>query len=134
MIIDNRPGSGGGAGPVGPTGPKGDKGDPGVAGPQGATGPQGLKGDTGNPGAAGAPGAVGPQGIQGPQGPSSSSYVHAQSAASDTWVVNHNLGFMPSVELFNSGSVVFEGSIIHTDVNQFTVYLSTAISGIARCN
>ena len=74
---------------------------------------------------------TGPQGLPGLSG---SVYEHIQVLASSSWVVNHNLGFRPNVALLTSGGVTFLGEINHSSVNQFTVSINTAISGIARCN
>lgn len=72
-------------------------------------------------------------GVQGPAGPGSNAgYNHVQGSASNTWTINHNLGYRPSVELFTTGGVEFEAEVIHTTVNQCIVYLATAIAGSAR--
>jgi hypothetical protein len=62
----------------------------------------------------------------------SAAYVHDQASASDTWTINHNLGYRPSVELFDAGSNEFDGEISHPTVNQVVVSLTTAVSGFAR--
>lgn len=79
---------------------------------------------------------VNKEGIQGPAGADASTfvYLHTQSSASATWTINHNLGFRPGIELFNSAGSVFIGEILHTSINQAIVYLNTSISGSARCN
>lgn len=70
--------------------------------------------------------------VPGLQGPAGSGYIHTQGSASDTWTINHNLGFRPNVELFTAGGVEFEAEVIHTTLNQCIVYLATAIAGSAR--
>ena len=60
------------------------------------------------------------------------SYTHAQSAASDQWVITHNLGFKPNVTTFDSAGDIVEGHIIHNSVNQLTLQLSAAMSGTAQ--
>ena len=62
----------------------------------------------------------------------SAAYVHDQVAASSTWTINHNLGYRPSVELFDAGSQEFDGEVSHPTVNQTVVNLTTAVSGFAR--
>jgi hypothetical protein len=62
------------------------------------------------------------------------SYVHTQSSASSVWTINHNLGFIPSTELFSSGSVEIDGDVEHVSVNQTVVTFLTPISGFARLN
>lgn len=59
-------------------------------------------------------------------------FVYTQAAASATWTINHNLGFKPSVELFDSGSQEIDASIVHTSNNQVVVTLTKAIAGFAR--
>lgn len=68
----------------------------------------------------------------GPQGPAGSFYVHSQSTPSAVWVINHNLGFRPSVELLDSGSQEIDGQIAHPSVNQTVVTLQPASAGLAR--
>ncbi|MEB3277210.1 MAG: hypothetical protein VKM92_09625 [Cyanobacteriota bacterium] len=65
---------------------------------------------------------------------SSPTYIHTQSTAANTWTINHNLGFKPSVELFDSGSQEIDGHVVHTSNNQVVVTLTKAISGFARLN
>ena len=70
---------------------------------------------------------------QGPQGPAGSgAYIHTQSAASTTWIINHNMGFRPSVELLDSGSQEIDGEVSHPSVNQTVVTLNPASAGLAR--
>lgn len=62
------------------------------------------------------------------------SYVHTQSTPSTTWTINHNLGFVPSTELFSSGGEEIDGEVTHTSNNQTVVTFVTAVSGLARLN
>lgn len=59
------------------------------------------------------------------------SYTHTQGVASDTWVIAHNLGYNPNIQIFDSGENLVEGSVTHTDANNITVTFSIAISGVA---
>lgn len=59
------------------------------------------------------------------------SYSHAQSSASDTWTVVHNLGFYPAVSIFDSAANAVEGAITHNSINHLTIEFSSAISGTA---
>jgi hypothetical protein len=68
----------------------------------------------------------------GPQGPSGAGYLHQQTSPSTTWVINHNLGFRPAVELFDSGSQEIDGDVAHPSVNQAIITLSPATAGTAR--
>jgi hypothetical protein len=63
-----------------------------------------------------------------------SSFVFTQSSPASTWTINHNLGFKPSVELFDSGSQEIDGHVVHTSTNQVVVSLTKAIAGFARLN
>lgn len=70
----------------------------------------------------------------GPQGPASAFYVHTQSTASPTWTMAHNLGFTPSVALFNTGSQQIEGEVVHLNQNVCIAYFTIPIAGFARLN
>lgn len=74
----------------------------------------------------------GPQGPQGPQGEAANPFVFTQSTPSTTWTINHNLGYRPSVELFDSGSQEIDGEVSHPTVNQTIVSLNPATAGTAR--
>lgn len=66
-----------------------------------------------------------------PQGPIAA-YTHDQPSPDFTWTINHNLGYRPSVELFDSGSQEFDAEVSHPTVNQAVVTLTIATSGFAR--
>lgn len=76
---------------------------------------------------AGTPGPAGPPGV-------ALSYTHTQASASDTWVINHNLGVMPHVTLYSVGSVEIDGAVAHPTVNQAVATFSTPVAGFARCS
>lgn len=59
-------------------------------------------------------------------------YEYTQAAASGTWTINHNLGFIPAVELYTPGGVAFDATVQHTSINQCIVYLAAAYTGTAR--
>jgi hypothetical protein len=59
-------------------------------------------------------------------------YTHTQSTPATTWTINHNLGYRPSVELFNSGMQEIDAEIAHPSVNQTVVTLNPATAGLAR--
>jgi hypothetical protein len=73
------------------------------------------------------PGPPGPPGAGG-----GTAYVHNQDSASFVWTINHNLGYKPSVELFDSGSQEFNADVSHPTVNQTVVNLTVPTSGFAR--
>lgn len=68
----------------------------------------------------------------GPQGPAGVSYTHQQLAATTTWIINHNLGYRPAVELLDTGGQEIDGDIAHPSVNQTVITLNPATAGIAR--
>lgn len=72
-------------------------------------------------------------GIPGPPGAGGVSYVHTQAVASAIWTVNHNLGFRPTVELYDAGGAEIDAEVIHVSTNQANIYLTAAITGAARC-
>lgn len=49
-------------------------------------------------------GSIGPPGPQGPAGPGGggASYEHDQVSASATWVIPHNFGFKPNIQVMDS--------------------------------
>lgn len=59
-------------------------------------------------------------------------YVFTQAAAASTWTINHNLGHVPSVEVFDSGSQEVEADVTHPSVNQTIILFTVSISGFAR--
>lgn len=77
---------------------------------------------------------VSANGPQGAQGPPNLGYFFTQASPSSQWTINHNLGFRPSVELFDSGGNEFDADILHVSNNQVMVYLTAPYSGFARLN
>lgn len=75
---------------------------------------------------------------QGPPGPpgvsSNASHQHTQSVASDTWTVNHNLGFRPAPSILSVGGKEMLAEILHTSTNQFIAYFDSPTTGIAICS
>lgn len=59
-------------------------------------------------------------------------YVYTQSSAAATWTINHNLGYVPSVELFDSGSQEIEADVLHPSANQTIIMFSMPTAGFAR--
>ena len=81
-------------------------------------------------GAQGTQGTQGTQGIQGTRG-ISGAYEHTQGSVSNTWVINHNLGFKPNVTVVDSAGTIYEGEISYTNTVSLTVTFSSAFSGKA---
>lgn len=73
------------------------------------------------------------EGIQGPPGASGAGFVHQQPSPANEWVINHNLGFMPAVGVFDAGSREVEAEVIHMSANQTRIYFSQVMAGFARC-
>lgn len=112
------------------------------SGKRGLPGPEGDEGksayqvwlDAGNTGTMqdflssleGAPGA------QGPQGASGGNSVIPFSG--QTVTITHNLGYIPSLSLYDTAGDEIEGGIIEKDNNHFTVQFSASVSGTAYCS
>lgn len=59
-------------------------------------------------------------------------YVFTKSSAATTWTINHNLGHVPSVEVFDSGSQEVDADVTHPSANQTVILFSVPLSGFAR--
>lgn len=75
-------------------------------------------------------GRQGPRGVDGVSG--NAGYNYVQSSPSNNWIINHNLGYKPVVQVFNSGNMEIECAIVHVSNNQVQVPLVSAITGYAR--
>jgi len=73
-------------------------------------------------------------GTQGPAGPANETYTHTQSVASDTWVIEHNLGKHPSVVVIDSAGSVIISDVQYDSAYQVTVTFSASFSGKAYLN
>lgn len=69
-------------------------------------------------------------GIQGPAG--GAAFIFTQPTPSTTWIINHNLGFRPTVELLDSGGQEIDAEVSHPTINQTIATLSPATAGSAR--
>ena len=78
----------------------------------------------GPPGKAGTPGADG----------ALKTYTHTQVAASAVWVISHNLGLRPNVQITDSAGTVLFGDINHPTNNQTIITFGAGFSGSARLN
>lgn len=76
----------------------------------------------------------GPAGPPGAPGPYGGQYEHNQGAASDSWVVNHNLGFRPNVTLLSVGGAEMIAEVLHMSENQARVYFDQPRAGLAVCS
>lgn len=61
-------------------------------------------------------------------------YKHTQTTAASTWVINHNLGFFPTVQVFNADNVEIEGRVTQVSLNQATVSFLGNLTGYALAN
>jgi len=58
-------------------------------------------------------------------------YEHIQQVANTTWNVTHNLGYMPSVTIIDSGGNEVESHIIYNNENTLTLQFTVQCSGVA---
>lgn len=76
-------------------------------------------------------------GLRGPKGDSgdfAAGFLHTQASASSSWLVNHNLGFNPTVSVRSAGGAEIEAEVLHTSVNQTIITFSVPVTGTARFN
>lgn len=59
-------------------------------------------------------------------------YIYRQNTPSDNWQITHNLGSIPSVEVFNNLNQEIEGDVIHPDQFTTTIRFSLPVAGFAR--
>lgn len=97
-----------------------------------SSGTQGPKGETGATGPTGPTGPQGPQGIQGiPGDPENISFKFEQQANSNSWTINHNLGYRPAALIQNYYNTTIEGSLQHQSINTLIISFSEPVSGYA---
>jgi hypothetical protein len=58
-------------------------------------------------------------------------YTHRQDVPSDTWTIEHNLGFKPQVSVVDSGDAVVVGDAAHLSDNVLTISFSAGFGGLA---
>lgn len=58
-------------------------------------------------------------------------YTHQQNTALNSWIIVHNMGYMPTLTIIDSGGNEVEGSIVYNSTNTLTVSFSSDVSGIA---
>jgi hypothetical protein len=72
---------------------------------------------------------------QGPSGPpgsgGSSAFRFIQASPLDTWIINHNLGIEPQVEVMSPGSIRVNAEVVHVSLNQARVLFATPYAGFA---
>ena len=68
----------------------------------------------------------------GPQGNAAEVfYVHTQSVASATWIINHNLGGEPTAVVLDSAGTQCEGTFSYPSKNQMVITFTAAFTGTA---
>lgn len=69
---------------------------------------------------------------EGTQGSSGGFYAHSQGTPSDTWTIDHNLGYNPGgITVVDSAGNIVEGAYDYTSTNQLIATFSGAFSGMA---
>jgi len=61
------------------------------------------------------------------------SYLHTQTTPRDEWIVNHGLGYKPSVTVYTTGGVEVEAEVVHISDYQLRVRFASPQTGYARC-
>lgn len=65
---------------------------------------------------------------------SDKNYVHNQSAAAATWIVDHNLNKFPAITIVDSAGSKVYGDIVYITTNRAELRFSAAFSGKAYFN
>ena len=61
-------------------------------------------------------------------------YVHTQPIPAALWVITHNLGKHPSVDIVDSAGSEVEGDVVYNSNNQIPVSFIGGFSGVAYLN
>lgn len=61
-------------------------------------------------------------------------FTYEQGVASDTWVIEHNLGRKPSVVVVDSADNVFYPAVQYIDLNKVVITMNGATTGKAYLN
>lgn len=72
-------------------------------------------------------------GPKGQDGEAASAYPHIQQTPATCWVINHGLGYRPSVSLVDSAGKEIVGLVLHIDSVQARAYFNAPVAGAARC-
>lgn len=73
-------------------------------------------------------GLVGPPG---PPGPGAEVFEYSPPAAQAEWVLNHNFGRLPVVQVLSPGGFEVEAEVAHVSLNQARVYFNQPQQGTA---
>jgi len=77
-------------------------------------------------------GPQGPPGPPGPPGVGGGSYLHEQTVASTSWLINHDLGFRPNVDVFDETGRRIRAAVIHHTDNQTELQFLSVRTGEAH--
>jgi len=67
----------------------------------------------------------------GPPPDAAQTYVHIQSSPSASWVINHELPYLPNVTVIDSANTQVEGHVVYTTGSTITITFSAALAGKA---
>lgn len=76
-------------------------------------------------------GLVGPAGPAGPAGPVAEVFEYSPPTAQAEWVLNHNFGRLPVVQVLSPGGFEVEAEVAHVSLNQARVYFNQPQQGTA---
>lgn len=76
-------------------------------------------------------GLVGPPGPAGPAGPGAEVFEYSPPTAQAEWVLNHNFGRLPVVQVLSPGGFEVEAEVAHVSTNQARVYFNQPQQGTA---
>lgn len=60
-------------------------------------------------------------------------YVHTQTVPATEWIINHNIGARPSVEIMDATGREVAADVLHMTINQARIYFTFPLAGSARC-
>lgn len=90
-----------------------------------------LVGPSGPPGIQGMAGPAGPTGAVGPQGPYAPTFRMEFASAMDTWVIVHNFGTYPVVDIYDLDGFEMVGDVSMPDRNTVVVTFDMPVAGVA---
>jgi hypothetical protein len=91
-----------------------------------------IVGDTGPVGPVGPQGPEGPQGVPGLNATGGIRYYdHIQVEAIPTWLIPHNLGVYPDVDIIDSDGSIVQAAVKYLDINTVEIDFGVPFSGNA---
>lgn len=73
-------------------------------------------------------------GAQGAAGVGGLVYQHTQSTPATEWVVNHNMGRRPTVNVYTVGWVEMDALEVHASLNQVIIQMNSPMAGFVLCS